>query len=149
MLKKGGDYVAKLTDRQRKQIIADYAGGGISQRELAERYQVTQKTISKILSTTEVRQKVSEKKEENTRSMLEYLDEQKGKAQGLIGRLLDASEEDIKKASLRDKMGAIKILSEVFSGNKDNELANDKRVSIKFVVEDVSGGDDGEQADNT
>ena len=149
MLKKGGDYVAKLTDRQRKQIIADYAGGGISQRELAERYQVTQKTISKILSTTEVRQKVSEKKEENTRSMLEYLDEQKGKAQGLIGRLLDASEEDIKKASLRDKMGAIKILSEVFGGNKDNELANDKRVSIKFVVEDVSGGDDGEQADNT
>lgn len=141
--------MAKLTDRQRKQIIADYAGGGISQRELAERYQVTQKTISKILSTTEVRQKVSEKKEENTRSMLEYLDEQKGKAQGLIGRLLDASEEDIKKASLRDKMGAIKILSEVFGGNKDNELANDKRVSIKFVVEDVSGGDDGEQADNT
>ena len=141
--------MAKLTDRQRKQIIADYAGGGISQRELAERYQVTQKTISKILSTTEVRQKESEKKEENTRSMLEYLDEQKGKAQGLIGKLLDASEEDIKKASLRDKMGAIKILSEVFGGNKDNELANDKRVSIKFVVEDVSGGDDGEQADNT
>lgn len=141
--------MAKLTDRQRKQIIADYAGGGISQRELAERYQVTQKTISKILSTTEVRQKVSEKKEENTRSMLEYLDEQKGKAQGLIGRLLDASEEDIKKASLRDKMGAIKILSEVFVGNKDSEMNSDKKVSIKFVVEDVSGGDDGEQADNT
>ena len=141
--------MAKLTDRQRKQIIADYAGGGISPRELAEMSQETQKTISKILSTTEVRQKVSEKKEENTRSMLEYLDEQKGKAQGLIGKLLDASEEDIKKASLRDKMGAIKILSEVFGGNKDNELANDKRVSIKFVVEDVSGGDDGEQADNT
>ena len=46
--------MAKLTDRQRKQIIAEYAGGGISQRELAERYQVTQKTISKILNTEEV-----------------------------------------------------------------------------------------------
>ena len=133
MLKKGGDYVAKLTDRQRKQIIADYAGGGISQRELAERYQVTQKTISKILSTTEVRQKVSEKKEENTRSMLEYLDEQKGKAQGLIGKLLEASEEDIKKASLRDKMGAIKILSEVFAPTGAATEKSEKSALAKIV----------------
>jgi len=43
--------VGKLTDRQRKQIIAEYVAGDgkISQRELAERYQVSQKTISKIL----------------------------------------------------------------------------------------------------
>lgn len=125
--------MAKLTDRQRKQIIADYAGGGISQRELAERYQVTQKTISKILSTTEVRQKVSEKKEENTRSMLEYLDEQKGKAQGLIGKLLEASEEDIKKASLRDKMGAIKILSEVFAPTGAATEKSEKSALDKIV----------------
>ena len=33
-------------------------------------------------------------------------------------KLLKASEEDIKKASLRDKMGALKILSEVFAPQK-------------------------------
>ena len=106
--------MAKLTDRQRKQIIAEYAGGGISQRELAERYQVTQKTISKILNTEEVYQKVSEKKEENTRSMLAFLDSRKEKAQSLMDAILDSARSDIKKAPLRDKMGAFKILSESF-----------------------------------
>ena len=103
--------MAKLTDRQRKQIIAEYAGGWISQRELAERYQVTQKTISKILNTEEVYQKVSEKKEENTRSMLAFLDSRKEKAQSLMDAILDSARSDIKKAPLRDKMGAFKILS--------------------------------------
>ena len=141
--------MAKLTDRQRKRIVAEYALGGISQQQLAEKYGVSRQAIAKLLSTEKSCEKLQQKKDENTRSMLEYLDEQKGRAQGLIGKLLDASEEDIKKASLRDKMGAIKILSEVFAGNRDNELNSDKKVSIKFVVEDVSGGDDGEQAGNT
>ena len=111
--------MAKLTDRQRKQIIAEYAGGGISQRELAERYQVTQKTISKILNTEEVYQKVSEKKEENTRSMLAFLDSRKEKAQSLMDAILDSARSDIKKAPLRDKMGAFKILSESFGCKAD------------------------------
>ena len=50
--------------------------------------------------------------------MLEFLDEQKSTAQSLMQKLLKASEEDIKKASLRDKMGALKILSEVFAPQK-------------------------------
>ena len=135
--------MAKLTDRQRKQIIAEYASGDISQRELAERYQVTQKTISKILSTEEVRQKVSLKKEENTRSMLEFLDEQKSTAQSLMQKLLKASEEDIEKASLRDKMGALKILSEVFAPRKGDETDSMEN-SAKVIVQigDCSGKDD-------
>ena len=108
--------MAKLTDRQRKQIIAEYVSGATSQRALAERYHVSQKTISKILNTEESRQKVSYKKEENTRSMLEFLDAQKSTAQELMQKLLRASEKDIEAASLRDKMGALKILSEVFGG---------------------------------
>ena len=137
--------MAKLTDRQRKQIIAEYASGDISQRELAERYQVTQKTISKILSTEEVRQKVSLKKEENTRSMLEFLDEQKSTAQSLMQKLLKASEEDIKKASLRDKMGALKILSEVFAPRKGEETAkNSGGVAVNISIEDCSGDKNGQ-----
>lgn len=135
--------MAKLTDRQRKQIIAEYASGDISQRELAERYQVTQKTISKILSTEEVRQKVLLKKEENTRSMLEFLDEQKSTAQSLMQKLLKASEEDIEKASLRDKMGALKILSEVFAPRKGDETGTAEN-GAKVIVQigDCSGKDD-------
>ena len=135
--------MAKLTDRQRKQIIAEYASGDISQRELAERYHVTQKTISKILSTEEVRQKVSLKKEENTRSMLEFLDEQKSTAQSLMQKLLKASEKDIEKASLRDKMGALKILSEVFAPRKGDETgAAENGAKVIVQIGDCSGKDD-------
>ena len=112
--------MAKLSDRQRKQIITEYVAGDgrVSQRSLAKKYNVCLSTISKILRDEKVEQKCTHKKEENTRSMLEFLDEQKDKAQSLMQQLLNASEKDIKKASLRDKMGALKILSEVFAPQK-------------------------------
>lgn len=113
--------MAKLTDRQRKRIVAEYACGGMTQQQLAESYGVSRQAIAKLLSTEKSCEKLQQKKEENTRSMLEYLDEQKGKAQTLIGKILDSAAEDIKKAPLRDKMGAIKILSEVFANTKAQE----------------------------
>ena len=110
--------MAKLSDRQRKQIIAEYVNGGISQRQLAEKYGVSRQAIAKLLSTEKSSQKLRNKKEENTRSMLEFLDEQKSTAQSLMQKLLMASEEDIKKASLRDKMGALKILCKALAPRK-------------------------------
>ncbi len=125
--------MAKLTDRQRKQIIAEYVNGGISQRQLAEKYHVSQNAIAKLLSSEKSVQKLSDKKEENTRSMLEFLDEQKSTAQSLMQKLLKASEEDIEKASLRDKMGALKILSEVFAQTRGTEDRNEKAALDKIV----------------
>lgn len=88
--------MAKLTDRQRKQIIAEYVEGGISQRALAKKYNVSQKTISAILANKEVRQKVSDKKNENTLSMLAFLDSRKEKAQSLMDAILDSARSDIR-----------------------------------------------------
>ena len=99
--KKEAVVVAKLTDRQRKRIIAEYAIGGIRWRQLAEKYHVSQNTIAKLLSSEKSVQKLSDKKEENTRSMLEFLDEQKSTAQSLMQKLLKAPKEDIENASLR------------------------------------------------
>lgn len=112
--------MAKLSDRQRKQIIAEYVAGDgrVSQRSLAKKYNVSLSTISKILRDEKVEQKCTHKKEENTRSMLEFLDEQKSTAQRLMQKLLKASEEDIKKARLRDKMGALKILCKALAPQK-------------------------------
>lgn len=134
--------MAKLTDRQRKQIIAEYVGGGISQRELAQRYQVTQKTISTILNTEELRQKVSQKKEENTRSMLEFLESRREKAQSIIDKILDASTDDLEEVSFRDKMGAIKILSEVFAAKGEEHKEDTSVTEIVIEVEDASEADD-------
>lgn len=136
--------MAKLTDRQRKRIIAEYVQGGISQRKLAEKYHVSQKTISMILKDEEVRQKVSLKKEENTQDMLSFLDERKHSAQALIDEILVSAVQKIKKAPLRDQMGAIKILSEVFGKGGSNKGGNDPVTEIIIQAEDASKTEDTE-----
>lgn len=114
--------MSKLTDRQRKQLVAEYVAGdgNISQRTLAIKYGVSQKTVSKILSDEKVKQKVSDKKAENTLSMIAYLDSQLNIVQELIGKILVTAGNDIEKAPLRDKMGALKILSETFRSQSDD-----------------------------
>lgn len=72
--------------------------------------------------------------------MLEFLDEQKGKAQSLMQKLLNASEKDIEKASLRDKMGALKILSEVFAPKNEEAERGGVRVIVEGKVQDLSEG---------
>lgn len=141
--------MAKLTDRQRKRIIAEYVQGGISQRKLAEKYQVTQKTISTILKDEEVRQKVSLKKEENTRDMLAFLDDRKSTAMVLIDEILVAAVQKIKKAPLRDQMGAIKILSEVFGKTGGGCSSSEPVTEIIIQPEDASQAEDAEGEDAT
>lgn len=138
--------MAKLTDRQRKKIIAEYvnADGKISQQQLAEKYGVSRQAISKILNTTEGCERLRQQKEQNTLSMIEYLNGQKDKAQSLIGKILDTATEDIKKAPLRDKMGALKILSEVFGGKADEPVKSGNGVMLNISIEDCSGGKDGQ-----
>ena len=66
--------MAKLTDKQRKKIIADRAMG-ISLRELAERYHVSKTTIQRTLkSDPETVQKIQIRKAENTAEVLAHMD---------------------------------------------------------------------------
>ena len=55
--------MAKLTDKQRKEIIAEYIQGGTSQRKLAEKYHVSPYLIRQILkSDKKLTQKIAQKK---------------------------------------------------------------------------------------
>lgn len=124
----------KLTDKQRKQIIAEYVAGdgNVSHRTLATKYNVSPTTIAKILQDEKSVQKCADKKEENTLSMLAYIDSRKEKAQTLMESILNSSVNDIEKASLRDKMGALKILSEVF-GTKGAESTGTPNSKIQHI----------------
>lgn len=65
--------MAKLTDKQRKKIIAEYVEGGTSQRKLAEKYHVSPYLIRSILNGDKnLAQKISHKKEENTVDSLHH-----------------------------------------------------------------------------
>ncbi len=83
--------MAKLTDRQRKQIIAEYVNGGISQKKLSTKYGVSQQIISKILKDEKVVKSCNIKKEENTQSMLDFIDSRSEQAQSIMEQILNTS----------------------------------------------------------
>lgn len=75
---------ARLTDRQRKMIMADRAGE-MSIRQLADKYHVSTTTIQRVLkNNTVVAQMVTQKKEQNTLDMLAFMDSRKEKMQEAI-----------------------------------------------------------------
>ena len=135
----------KLTDKQKKEIITEYVSGGTSQRELAKRYQTTQKTISKILNDEKVYQSISNIKEQNTLSMLAFMESRTGQAQELIALALDSVKGKLSKASLKDTMTAIEKLSTLFKdgGNDNNgDNANELRIVVEKKVVDLTKGED-------
>ena len=69
--------MAKLTDLQRKKIIADRTDG-LTIRQLAKKYKVSTTTIQRTLrSDDDFAQKVTDKKEENAADVLAYMDSKK------------------------------------------------------------------------
>ena len=135
----------KLTDKQKKEIIAKYVSENVSQRKLAKSYHVSKTTISKILNNEEVVQKLTDTNTENTLSMLAYVNEKRGLAQRLITIALEAVEGKLKDASLKDTISAIEKLSNVFKDGLDGNVgdngegnANELRIVVEKKVVDLS-----------
>lgn len=119
--------MGKLSDKQRKKIIAEYVAGDgkVSMRSLAKKYSVSPSSISKILGDEKSIQKCTHKKKENEQSMLAFLDDRAGKAKELIDKILETLPQDFEKASMRDKAGLLKILAETFGGKKEEHAAEE------------------------
>lgn len=80
---------ARLTDKQKKKIIADRADG-LSIRQLANKYHTSTTTIHRTLkSDPETERKVTQKKEENTADILAYMESKKSVVCNIIGIGLD------------------------------------------------------------
>lgn len=135
----------RLTVRQKNRIIAEYVDGDgrVTQAQLAKKYNCTQKTISKILSDTEVREKVLNAKKQSTLSMLEYIKVRTDRVQHLIDIALESCDEQMEEASLRDKMGAVKILIEKFFPPEE-QGNNGEAISVNINIEDTSRERDNE-----
>ncbi len=109
--------MAKLTDRQRKKIIAERAEG-LSIRALAKKYNVSASTISRTLENDpKTVQKVTQKKEENTVAVLAYMDGKKKDVCEILDKLLEAvkDEEKIAKTPLNQLATTIGILIDKFT----------------------------------
>lgn len=81
---------ARLTDKQKKKIIADYLETG-SYRATAKINGVADGTVKRIvLDCGDIEQKVANKKEENTADILAYMERKRGVVCEILGKGLDA-----------------------------------------------------------
>ncbi len=80
---------ARLTDKQKKKIVADYLENS-SYRATAKKNKVSDGTVKRIVAEcSDIQQKVAQKKEENTADILAYMESQRGIVCEIIGKGLD------------------------------------------------------------
>lgn len=133
----------------RRKIIIEY-GAGATITSLAEKYSLTRKTISKILTTQKSTQKVpistqkvpnEDKKTQEAIEKVLTLDEQDNKelARKTVNAIMKSLPKDIQKASMSDKMKVLERMVELFGLANDEEQ---EEVRLIITSEDASGGGD-------
>lgn len=87
---------SKLTDKQRKKIIADYVDNG-NYSETARINKVDEKTVRRIVkSDNDFPKKALEKKQQNAKDILDYMEETKDKRKKVIDLCLEKMEDRLK-----------------------------------------------------
>lgn len=133
----------------RRKIIIEY-GAGATITSLAEKYLVSRKTISKILTPQKSTQKVpistqkvlnEDKKTQEAIEKVLTLDEQDNKelARKTVNAIMKSLPKDIQKASIADKMKVLERMVELFGLANDEEQ---EEVRLIITSEDASGGGD-------
>lgn len=142
--------MAKLTDLEKQQIIADYIETQ-NYSEVAKKYNRSVETIRNVVKDNEdVGKKLKQKKEENTQSTIEYMQTQHESKKRILDKILKAIEE---KADNIDMFTNIKDLATAYGiildkelkvlelnrkneNNEDLEKVKDIMVSIRRIAED-------------
>lgn len=85
----------RLTDKEKKKIIAYYIECQ-NLRETARKFNVSPDTVKRLTKENkDIEQNLSEKKEENTKSVLNELDKTKNKRINLLNKMIDKMEEKV------------------------------------------------------
>ena len=138
-----------IDNETRRKIIIEY-GAGATITSLAEKYSLTRKTISKILTPQKSTQKVpistqkvpnEDKKTQEAIEKVLTLDEQDNKelARKTVNAIMKSLPKDIQKASMSDKMKVLERMVELFGLANDEEQ---EEVRLIITSEDASGGGD-------
>lgn len=110
---------ARLTDKQKKRIIADYAESG-SYRATGRKFGISGNTVKYIVQADEnFSQKIAQKKEENTADILEHMETKKDTVNLIIDKYLAAllDDERIAKATPQQLTTALGTLIDKFTMN--------------------------------
>lgn len=129
--------MAKLTDKQKKKIIAESINGS-SLRALAAKYGVSRTTISRVLkSDPDMCQKVTKKRAENTVSILAFMESQKNDVCQVISSLLKAinDPEKIADATLNQIATAMGIVIDKYTAREAAQSADPKDNNLLTAIE--------------
>lgn len=112
--------MAKLSDKEKKLIVADRANGE-SFRGLASKYGVSTTTIQRVLngSKDDLAQLVTQKQEQDDKSVLEYMETQRETKKRVLKKILEAME---KKAENVDMFTNIRDLAMAYGVVMDKEF---------------------------
>jgi len=129
---------ARLTDKQKKKIIADY----VEQRSynaVAKKHKVSATTVKNVvLKNVQIVGMCEQKREQNTLEMLEYMDSRKGEAQGIIDLYLKklADPDKLEGATLAQIATALGIVVDKFTKTSE-AYSSDKPGILDKIVEAV------------
>ena len=109
----------KLTDKQKKKIIADYVDNG-NYSETARLNNVSDMTVKRLVKNNEdVFKKVEQKKEENSQDMFEYMKNKDNDKKRIVDLCFEALD---KKLSNLDMFTNVKDIATVYGIIMDKEL---------------------------
>lgn len=114
---------ARLTDKQKKKIIADYVELG-SYNAVAKKYRIADSTVKRVvLADSETQRKVELKKDENTADILAHMETKKSTVNQIIDRYLIAllDEDKIAKSTPAQLTTALGTLIDKFTATAGNE----------------------------
>ena len=126
--------MAKRTAKIDAEVLA-CAAVGMTVRDIAKKFTLSQTTISKILSEGKSLQKCNKAKKVLQESEQEEQRSNQKKAHSIINTIFNSLEEDIKTASVKDKRETLKTLVELFGLPEDVET---EVTGITITVEDAS-----------
>lgn len=138
---------ARLTDKQKKKIIADYVQLG-SYNAVSKIHGVSATTVKNVvLKSADIVEKCEQKKEANTADILEYMESQRKDVCDFLGKAMDQlrNPEKLKKAQLQQIATAMAIVIDKYtgfdSGPKDESEEDDLSRSLRELGEGLESDD--------
>ena len=139
--------MAKLTDKQKQKIIADYVQTQNKTRT-AEVNNVSRTTVIKVLremDETELNEKLHQKKQENTENILQYVESRGEEVKTIIGTYLDVlqDKDKIERAGLREVATALGIVIDKFAPHIEARDKRNEGTTVKIDWSRDRRNDDG------